>query len=393
MSDLRRSLNLLWLSFIAIYIVSLVTSLTFFYFLNALHHKNLAASFAMSARNSIAINDLRQAVMTLSPAVVENFEGLELNVNGQMVFALPAQSVVDAKKANPFVSEYRVPMLQDPAQAAAGKIGDLIFYYNSAAPLLLGLAAWLSLLIFAYPLFRLVRGRIEKRHQELVQLNSAEAARAIAKQVAHDIRSPVTALNMILQKNSPFGKDERGLLAMAAERISQIADDLLRQEREQRPPDKVSLQEVLSKVLIEKRPTWPPGLELNVDVDSAAEVYVLANSALLARMLANLLQNAVEASGERGSIRVTLQKNGEAIELSIVDQGMGISEDNLKKIGEAGFSTKPNGNGLGLSSSIRALKSWGGDLKISSALGAGTQVTLRFLPAPAAPARVPPSFR
>jgi signal transduction histidine kinase len=110
--------------------------------------------------------------------------------------------------------------------------------------------------------------------------------------------------------------------------------------------------------------------------------YVVTDKSKVIQILINLIQNAIDALNESSNIpkriAITVQKyiTGQAIEIRVSDNGIGISAENLKKMFSFGFTTKLEGHGFGLHSSILAAKELGGELRVSSeGLGKGTTFT------------------
>ncbi|MFI5355398.1 MAG: sensor histidine kinase, partial [Desulfobaccales bacterium] len=95
----------------------------------------------------------------------------------------------------------------------------------------------------------------------------------------------------------------------------------------------------------------------------------------LRQVALNLLSNAAQAIGKNGTITIVTRRVGvNAVELVIEDTGCGIPEENLEKIFEPFFSTKPpgQGTGLGLSISHGLIQQLGGSIRVRSAVGQGT---------------------
>ena len=99
-------------------------------------------------------------------------------------------------------------------------------------------------------------------------------------------------------------------------------------------------------------------------------------------MLTNLLTNAVEASREHGGpITVRLATHPQGIELSVSDHGRGIAPENLSRIFDPLFTTKPFGESTGLGLTIVhdiVTSEFNGTIEAESELGQGTTFTLRF---------------
>jgi cell cycle sensor histidine kinase DivJ len=116
-----------------------------------------------------------------------------------------------------------------------------------------------------------------------------------------------------------------------------------------------------------------PNEEIDVDADRRA----------LKQIVLNLVSNALKFTPKGGAVTVTLSRHADRVELQVVDTGVGIAEDDVKRLGrpfeQAGDATqKAMGSGLGLSL-VRALAELhGGEMVIESELGEGTSVTVRL---------------
>lgn len=383
MNDLRKALNVLLAAFVSTYLVVLLLAVSVFFVLSYYNHERLADSFARSVRNSVVIHDLREAIMILNPAVGQSFDGVELQTQNKMVFALPSLPETNEIKQGFFTIGIARPVLENPDSSKSGEVGALIFYYNSSRALALAGASWLVLLLFSFPMFRWARNYVERRHKELLAQKAAESAAEVAKQVAHDIRAPVSALN-ILAARSSMRDSERSLLSQSIQRISQIADDLLAKERSKAAVKSVSIVKVVSEIVNEKRLALNSDLkQLKLQNETDGDARALADETLLSRIISNLINNAVEAIQSEGTIDVVISHVDSMVEIAIVDSGVGIPPDVLTRIGQPGYTTKSEGSGLGLYMAIKAAKAWGGDLVIESKMGRGSRVSLKLPSAPA----------
>jgi two-component system NtrC family sensor kinase len=94
----------------------------------------------------------------------------------------------------------------------------------------------------------------------------------------------------------------------------------------------------------------------------------------------NLLNNALEAVGDKGRISLTTRREGDEVRIQISDNGRGIPADHIGRVFEPGFTTKGRGvgTGLGLSICYRIVDEHCGTIGVESRLGKGTTVTLVF---------------
>jgi two-component system sporulation sensor kinase B len=96
----------------------------------------------------------------------------------------------------------------------------------------------------------------------------------------------------------------------------------------------------------------------------------------LSQVLVNIIKNAVEAMDESGEITVKLHSRNEYAFFSIIDTGVGISQEHIIKLGDPFYSTKEKGTGLGLMISFRIIEAMKGKIEVQSEKGKGTVFTI-----------------
>jgi len=108
----------------------------------------------------------------------------------------------------------------------------------------------------------------------------------------------------------------------------------------------------------------------------AAPVVVTVNRTSIEQIFVNLIINAVDATSESGTITIEVRPSGNRVVCCVKDTGVGIADDQLEKIFEPFYTTKGDlGTGLGLPVVREIVTSYGGDLKVDSAVGTGTTFT------------------
>lgn len=100
----------------------------------------------------------------------------------------------------------------------------------------------------------------------------------------------------------------------------------------------------------------------------------------LKQVFLNLVKNGIEAMPNGGELRVFTNIHENNVEISFQDTGVGIPEEKLMKIGEPFYTTKENGNGLGLMVSFKIIESHNGSVYIESEVNKGTTFNI-VLPA------------
>lgn len=104
----------------------------------------------------------------------------------------------------------------------------------------------------------------------------------------------------------------------------------------------------------------------------ANSIYVNGDTMQLSQVLINLLINAKDASAAGQSVKITAKRNGENVELSVLDNGAGIEGKYISQLFKPFFTTKNQGTGLGLSVAHGIVQSHGGTIQVDSTKGEGT---------------------
>lgn len=237
---------------------------------------------------------------------------------------------------------------------------------------------------------------LRKAAERFYQLAAREAIADLASQVSHDIRSPLTALNLMIGKLQQIPEQERLIIGSAVNRINDIANTLLTRSKDgitqvgdNSSPVVELLPALVDSVVSEKRIQYQDrmGLEIACDFNQSYASFVRANVADLKRVISNLINNAVEALPDyKGRVLVTITKGESTVCLSVSDNGKGIPPELLSRIGEKGVSHGKQGSdcgfGLGISHARKIISAIGGNLSIRSEQGHGTSVSIELPLAP-----------
>lgn len=231
---------------------------------------------------------------------------------------------------------------------------------------------------------------LRKKNRESFALRErekiAEATYQQARQVAHDIRSPLSALKVVAESVSGIPESHHEALRNGVGRIQEIANQLLRRpdpraSEERRSLSAQSLSALVSSIIDEKRVEYARRSDIKIlgpSEPSSLRGFAEVQPTELKRALSNLITNAVESIEETGRVCVSLsERKSKAWVVDIEDNGKGIPESFLPRLAERGASFGKNGGwGLGLYHAKRAVESWGGTFGIQSTEGKGTVVTI-----------------
>ena len=206
----------------------------------------------------------------------------------------------------------------------------------------------------------------------------------IAEQVAHDIRSPLSALDVVIQRIPEIEEHKKILLREAINHIRDITNNLerdasLKKEHKEKAVTQITV--LLAQVLSERRAALSnQSIRINENFShDSFGFFIEVIQSDMRRVLTNIINNACEAIGNKtGIIQVDLFKKESELIITITDNGPGIPEETTTHLFTRGFTTKPQGSGLGLCYAKETLANWAGDIKLHSQIGEGTTLSIKL---------------
>ncbi len=219
----------------------------------------------------------------------------------------------------------------------------------------------------------IVRDITEKKKTQklLLQSEKLSAAGQLAAGIAHEIRNPLTAIKGFLQlMETDNDRNTSYLEIINAEmnRIELILSELLVLAKPQELKfTKSSLKIILEQVkaLIDTQANMN---NTKVNIHYLADVtHVRCDENQLKQVFINFLKNSLEAMPHGGEINIRVERAGvDNLQICLIDQGCGIQQEDLERIGQPFFSTKEGGTGLGLMISKQIIENHHGSFQISS---------------------------
>ena len=250
--------------------------------------------------------------------------------------------------------DYQIP------QRSTDELGELVQYFNR------------------------MTGELKDYQQRTIYLEKMAAWQEIARRLAHEIKNPLTPIQLTIQEmvDQYDGSDPEyaQLLRECHGIIGEEIENLRRLVREfsdfGRMPEpnfsETNLNLLISDVvklyphhsiLLDLSPEIPP---LQLDEDR------------IRRVLINLVENAIQADATENPVEISTAKTVDFIELIVRDHGSGIPEKLREKIFEPYFTTKKSGVGLGLAITRKMIEEHGGEIRVASEPGTGTAFTIRL---------------
>jgi signal transduction histidine kinase len=216
----------------------------------------------------------------------------------------------------------------------------------------------------------------------------------MARQVAHEIKNPLTPIRLGVQHLRRARADARvdfdrvldhnvNQILAEIDRLDEIARAFSRYGAapdERARAEVIDVAAVVREVVSLERMGAESGIVWEEEgVDTPA--YALALARELKEVLLNVLENARHASAKTVCVSVALRDDGDSagrVGIIVQDDGHGIPADVLPRIFEPHFSTRTSGSGLGLAISRQLVEGWGGSISVESAAGRGTVVEIRL---------------
>ncbi len=219
--------------------------------------------------------------------------------------------------------------------------------------------------------------------EKLARSERESAWREMAKQVAHEIKNPLTPMKLSVQHLQKAWEEKSPQLNEIFQRIaktlveqidtlSSIATEFSNFAQMPQPKkENVDLDKILKSTIDLFKEL--PDISIAFSGDEQSK-FVFADKDQLIRLFSNLLKNAAQAisSGKQGIILVSVSSSGNSFVISIQDNGAGISEEQVAKIFTPSFTTKSGGMGLGLSIAKNIVESSGGTIRFETEKEKGT---------------------
>ncbi len=220
---------------------------------------------------------------------------------------------------------------------------------------------------------------LEAARDRELEAERLRAFREVARRVAHEIKNPLTAMRIAVdQLGRTAGQSDRqttavDVLEAETQRLVQLAKEFAEFGRlPEGPKSEVDLVDLLMDLGKSAVPS-----EVDVSVRANGEpCKLLGHYDPLRRAFANLLRNAAEAMGGRGSIEVAVSRDGNGLAVTIADHGAGIPDDLRQRVFEPYFTTKSDGTGLGLALVRQTIEAHNGSITVAETPGGGATFSI-----------------
>ncbi|UTL71846.1 sensor histidine kinase [Bacillus halotolerans] len=254
-------------------------------------------------------------------------------------------------------------------------------YYEAAVS---GLFRCIVLLLSIY-IIESIAENIALRSQ-LIHSEKMEIVSELAASVAHEVRNPLTVVRGFVQLlfndesfQNKSSADYKKLVLSDLDRAQGIITNYLdiakQQLYEKEIFDLSSLIRETSSLMI----SYANYKSVTVEADAEPDLLVYGDATKLKQAVINLMKNSIEAVPPgKGVIQVSAKRSGHMIVIKISDNGVGMTDHQMQKLGEPYYSLKTNGTGLGLTVTFSIIEHHHGTISFSSSFQRGTIVTIKL---------------
>lgn len=206
----------------------------------------------------------------------------------------------------------------------------------------------------------------------------------LVRTLAHEVRNPLSNIHMSLEQLGSFTKGEEKVYIDIIDRNGKRINDLITELLTSSKPTEMMFERIIFQTAVDEtigialdRLTLKQ-IRLRVNYPEFP-CYIRADKEKLKIALLNIIINAIEAiENAQGELTIALFHNDESYSLEISDNGCGIPQENLSKLFEPYFTSKRNGIGLGLASTLNILQAHNSSVEVKSKVNTGTTFILTF---------------
>lgn len=221
-----------------------------------------------------------------------------------------------------------------------------------------------------------------------------EVRRDFVANISHELKTPIGALSLLSEAVLSAKSDPESVTKFAtrmqheAKRLTELVQEIINLSRLQDSDPLQVAQELtineLVRTAVDQCATTSEARNIWVSITEGPDAVVLGDREQLIMAIHNLIENAINYSPEDTKVSVTTQVQDDIVEISVADQGIGISEDELERIFERFYRVDParsretGGTGLGLSIVKHVASKHGGEVKVWSSPNIGSTFALRL---------------
>ncbi|WP_227934913.1 sensor histidine kinase [Alkalihalobacillus deserti] len=217
---------------------------------------------------------------------------------------------------------------------------------------------------------------------ELKELVKLKVVSEIAASISHEVRNPLTVTKGFLQllQDRTVTEEKKDFYIKLSldelERAEGIISDYLTFAKPSL--ENIELLELNTQIqyILKVITPYATMRGVHVNFEKTKDITIVGERQKLHQCLINIAKNAIEAMTDRGELKITLNSREESAIISITDTGIGMNEEQIRRLGTPYYSTKTTGTGLGTMVVFSIIKAMRGEISVTSKTGIGTTFTI-----------------
>lgn len=221
--------------------------------------------------------------------------------------------------------------------------------------------------------------------EQLVKAEKLQIVSHLAASISHEVRNPLTVtrgfIQMLSEDVSPQTKVKYASIALQElDRATDVINDYLTFAAiSPENTDRLRVSDEIKHVVNSIKPLAIKNrVDLKISVFDDKSYYIVGESKKFQQCLFNIVKNGIESMSVEGELSIHVHHAASTIQIKIQDEGIGMSQEQIGRLGEPYFTTKNTGTGLGMMVSYSVIKSMEGTIYVSSAQGKGTCFALNL---------------
>ncbi|MEH7384972.1 ATP-binding protein [Bacillus sp. JJ1521] len=220
--------------------------------------------------------------------------------------------------------------------------------------------------------------------RELRRSEKMNVISQLAASVAHEVRNPLTTVNGFLQliiRDENITEKQRNYIDITLSELNRaqsiINDYLSLAKPNNSSTQLINISEELAKT-VELMTSYTNIQNIEVKISIEKLLFINGSKDEIKQVLINIIKNAIEAIGNDGLLKIEAFSNDKDIVVKITDNGLGMTKEQLAKIGTPFYSTKDKGTGVGLTICFQIIEQLKGSIEVESAVGIGTSFIIKL---------------
>lgn len=247
---------------------------------------------------------------------------------------------------------------------------------------LVSIITWISL-VTAIMIIENLNMQMQLQH-ELQRSEKLKVVSELAASVAHEVRNPMTSTRGFLQLMSQDGNlnsSQKRYIDISIEELDRaqsiIQDYLSLAKPNKQGMDRINVSKELEHV-VQLMSTYTTLNNTSIRQEIEDEFYIKANKDEMKQVLINLIKNAIEAIDKDGMVTVRASSSRGMVLIEIMDDGVGMTPQQVARLGTPFYSTKDKGTGIGLTISFQIIELLQGKIEVTSEVGKGSIFTIKL---------------